>query len=68
VDASPVVAGKRVFAPSLDSNLYILDLESGKQLDKIMLDGPIQASPAIAEGRLILGTTKGTVYCFGAKK
>ncbi|HEY7330608.1 MAG TPA: PQQ-binding-like beta-propeller repeat protein [Gemmataceae bacterium] len=68
VDASPVVVGKRVFAPSLDGNLYILDLESGKQIDKITLDGPIQGSPAVADGFLILGTTKGTVYCFGAKK
>jgi outer membrane protein assembly factor BamB len=67
VDASPVVAGKRVYVPSLDGNLYVLDL-AGKQLDKIPLDGPILASPAIAGNRLVIGTTKGTVYCFGAKK
>jgi outer membrane protein assembly factor BamB len=68
VDGSPVVAGKRVYAPSLDGNLYVLDLASGRQLDKIQLDGPILGSPALAVGRLIVGTNKGTVYCFGAKK
>jgi outer membrane protein assembly factor BamB len=62
------VVGKRVFAPSLDGNLYVLDLASGRQLDKIQLDGSIAGSPAVAEGRLILGTTKGTVYCLGARK
>ncbi|HEY7423987.1 MAG TPA: PQQ-binding-like beta-propeller repeat protein [Gemmataceae bacterium] len=68
VDASPVVVGKRVFAPSQDGNLYVLDLANGKQLDKVRLDGPISGSPAVAAGRLVLGTNKGTVYCLGAKK
>jgi outer membrane protein assembly factor BamB len=68
VDASPVVAGKRVYAPSLDGNLYVLDLASGRQLDKVQLDSPILSSPAVAAGRLVVGTNKGTVYCFGAKK
>jgi outer membrane protein assembly factor BamB len=68
MDASPVVAGKRIFAPSLDGNLYILDLDNGKQLNKIALDGPILGSPAVVGDSLVLGTTKGTVYCFGAKK
>ncbi|HTU18888.1 MAG TPA: PQQ-binding-like beta-propeller repeat protein [Gemmataceae bacterium] len=68
MDGSPVVAGKRVYAPSLDGNLYVLDLDSGKQLDKIQLDGPILGSPALAADRLVLGTSKGTVYCFGARK
>jgi outer membrane protein assembly factor BamB len=67
LDASPVVAGKRVFVPSLDGHLYVLDL-AGKQLDKIKLDGPIPGSPAVADGRLLIGTGKGTIYCFGAKK
>jgi outer membrane protein assembly factor BamB len=68
VDASPVIAGKRVYAPSLDGHLYVLALADGKQLDKIKLDGPIAGSPAVAAGRLLIGTTKGTLYCFGEKK
>ena len=68
MDASPVIVGKRVFAPSLDGNLYVLDLANGKQLAKIELDDAVSGSPAVAAGRLIIGTSKGTVYCFGAKK
>jgi outer membrane protein assembly factor BamB len=67
VDASPVVAGGRVYAASLDGKLYVLDLKTGQQLQKIALDGPVSASPAVAGGRLLIGTQKGTLYCFGAK-
>jgi outer membrane protein assembly factor BamB len=68
VDASPVVAGDRVYAASLDGKLYVLDLKTGQQLQKIVLDGPISASPAVAGGRLLIGTQKGTLYCFGEKQ
>jgi outer membrane protein assembly factor BamB len=68
VDASPVVAGDRVYAPSMDGNLYVLELATGKLVQKVVLDSPVAASPAVAGGRLIVGTTKGTLYCLGEKK
>jgi len=68
VDASPVIAGNRVYAGSLDGNLYVLDLATGKEIQKLTLDSPVTGSPAIAQGRLMVGTDKGTVYCLGAKK
>jgi hypothetical protein len=30
--------------------------------------GGVTGSPAVAAGRLLVGTEKGTLYCFGAKK
>jgi hypothetical protein len=36
-------------------------------LQKIELDAPVVGSPAVAEGRLLIGTTKGTLYCLGKK-
>jgi outer membrane protein assembly factor BamB len=68
VDASPIVAGQRVYAPSMDGKLYVLELATGRLVQKIALDSSITASPAVAGGRLVVGTTKGTVYCLGAKK
>jgi outer membrane protein assembly factor BamB len=68
VDASPLVVGQRVYSPSMDGKLYVLDLATGRLLQKLALDGPIAASAAVADGRLVLGTTKGTLYCLGAKK
>jgi outer membrane protein assembly factor BamB len=68
VDASPVIAGNRVYASSLDGNLYVLDLATGKVLQKLTLDSPVTGSPAVSKGCLFVGTQKGTLYCLGAKK
>jgi len=67
-DSSPVVAGNHVYCGSHDGRLYVLELDSGKELQRIQLDGPVDASPAVSNGQLVIGTTKGTVYCFGAAK
>jgi outer membrane protein assembly factor BamB len=67
IDASPVVAGERIYAPSMDHKLYVLDLK-GRLVQKIPLDDAIMASPAVAGDRLIVATSKGTVYCLGAKQ
>jgi outer membrane protein assembly factor BamB len=66
VNSSPVIAGQRVYAGSMDGNLYVLDLAMGTLLQKIDL-GPISASPAVADGRLVIGTEKGVVYCLGSR-
>jgi outer membrane protein assembly factor BamB len=68
VNSSPVVAGARVYAASIDHYLYVLDLNKGTQLQKIDLGGPITASPAVSGGRLVIGTEKGVVFCLGEKK
>jgi RNA polymerase sigma factor (sigma-70 family) len=67
VDSSPVVVGSRVFVGSLDSKLYVLDLTKGTELKKFDLGSAVLASPAVAEGCLVIGTEKGVVYCFGKK-
>jgi outer membrane protein assembly factor BamB len=66
VDGSAVIAGDRVYIGSFDRKLYVFDL-AGKKLDAIELDGAIIGSPAVADGCLVIGTEKGTVYGFGAK-
>jgi outer membrane protein assembly factor BamB len=64
VDSSPVIAGDRIYVGSVDKCLYVIDLEKGTQIQKIKLDGKIAGSPAVGEGCLVIGTDKGTVYCF----
>ena len=70
VDCSPVIVGDRVIVGAKDRNgsLYVLDLAKGTQRAKIELDGAIIGSPAVADGKLVIGTEKGTVYCLGAKQ
>jgi outer membrane protein assembly factor BamB len=62
------VAGTRVYVGSFDKHLYVLDLASGKQIQKLPLGGSIIASPAIGGGCLVIGNDKGIVHCLGAAK
>jgi len=64
VDGSPVITlDAVVHVGCLDGKLYSLDLATGKELGVVELDDGISASPAIVDGKLIIGTQKGTLYC-----
>ncbi len=64
VDGSPVITQDGVVhVGSLDGRLYSLDLTTGKQLGVVELDDGISASPAVVDGKLFIGTQKGTFYC-----
>jgi len=67
VDASPLIVGDRVFAPSGDGNLYLLDLATGKEVWKFASGSRISASPAIAGGRLVVSGEDGQVFCFDVR-
>ncbi len=71
VDASPVIAGDRVYACSTDGRLYTLDLETGKILWQKQFNGALLGSPAVIGGdspRLVIATERGVVYCLIEKK
>ncbi|QVL30543.1 PQQ-binding-like beta-propeller repeat protein [Telmatocola sphagniphila] len=67
VDSSPIIVGDKIFIGSLDRTFYVLDLK-GTKLQQFDLDGAIIGSPAYSDGKILLGTDKGTVFCFGSKK
>jgi outer membrane protein assembly factor BamB len=69
VDASPVVVGERVYVGCLsdDGNFYVLDLKSGKLIQEIELDSPVTGSVAVGQDCVLVGTDRGTLYCFGKK-
>jgi outer membrane protein assembly factor BamB len=69
VDSSPVVAGQRVYVGSLDGKLYVLELANGKEVQAIALGTRgILASPAVSNGRLVIGTVDGVLVCLGKKE
>lgn len=69
VDASPVVVGGRVYVGSMsrDGLFYVLDLKSGRKLQEVDVDGPVTGSAAVGPDCVLVGTDRGTLYCFGAK-
>lgn len=67
VDASPVIVGNRVYVGSLSrgGEFYVLDLNTGRQIQQILLDSAVSGSVAVSGQYLLVGTEKGTLYCFG---
>jgi outer membrane protein assembly factor BamB len=59
------VAGSRVYIGGNDGKLYVLDAASGKSLFEFDAGGPMPASPAVAAGRLVIGSQDGKLFCFG---
>jgi outer membrane protein assembly factor BamB len=64
-DASPVICDSRVWVGGLDGNLYAFNTADGSESWSYQLSGQLLASCAIAQGRIIAVTDKGTVACFG---
>jgi outer membrane protein assembly factor BamB len=69
VDGSPVVVGNRVYVGCLsnDGNFYVLDLATGKKVQEIHLDSAVTGSVSVGPDCVLVGTDRGTLYCFGAK-
>ena len=61
-----MILGNRIFAGSSDGNIYALDFATGKQVWKFTAGAEVKASPAIAHGKLVIGTSDGAIYCFGS--
>jgi outer membrane protein assembly factor BamB len=57
-----------VYIGSSDGRLYVLDLKTGAKLFAFEAGAALTASPAIAGGRVVIGTDDGRVYCLGAKQ
>jgi outer membrane protein assembly factor BamB len=61
-----VVVGKRVFIGTTSGLLLALDVASGSKAWEYDAGAAITAGPAAGQGRLVVGTLDGVVYCFGA--
>ena len=62
-----MIAGKRAFIAVLNGDIHALDLATGKSAWSFEAGSQILASPAIADGRMVIGTADGQLYCFGGK-
>jgi outer membrane protein assembly factor BamB len=46
----------------------MVGLESGKEIWNYEIGKAITASPAVVDGRVVIGSEDGSVYAFGGKK
>ncbi|HVX13499.1 MAG TPA: PQQ-binding-like beta-propeller repeat protein [Pirellulales bacterium] len=65
--SSPVVVGRHVFVAASNGRLYSFDLAIGDNLWEYDAGGHFLASPAIAQGRLVIGNDAGELFCFGRR-
>ncbi len=67
--STPVIDNSSVYVDTVDSNLYSLDLNSGKINWKQTLDGPLLfgAQPLTVNGRVFAATSYGKIVAFSAK-
>ena len=68
VDSSPVIVGERVFFGTVGGELVALSLDSGEKVGEFVIGASIIASPSVAEGKLVIGTDDGRIYCFGERE
>ena len=60
----PVLAGKRLFVPSMISDkLTAFDTDSGKELWRFYTDGPVRFAPAIWKNKIFIACDDGYLYC-----
>jgi outer membrane protein assembly factor BamB len=43
----------------------VLDTATGKPVQEFEAGAPLSASPAVAAGRLVIGSTDGKLFCLG---
>jgi outer membrane protein assembly factor BamB len=54
-----------VYVGSSDGRLYGLSVATGRKEWEFDAGAALTASPAIAAGRIVIGSTDGALYCFG---
>ena len=60
-----MVTGESVVFGSDDGSIYAVSTKDGSQLWSYEVGQPVQSSPCIAGGRLVMGADDGVIYGFG---
>lgn len=63
--AGVVLNSNRLYVPSTDGNLYVLNAETGEEVDHTHI-GDVWSTPALADGTLYLGTMEGHLRALNA--
>ncbi len=61
-----MIAGNRVVVAAADGRIIVLDLNTGDEKWLYEVKGEFIGSPAVSDGKIVVASSKGTVFCFGA--
>jgi outer membrane protein assembly factor BamB len=59
----PAIANEKPFFGSVNGDIHCLSAPSGEELWKVSVGEPIVFQPAVARGRVYLGTDSGSLIC-----
>lgn len=62
----PAVTAGRLYVTSSFGDLFVLDRRTGEELWSLNVGSPILSQPTVAAGRVLVGTSDGTLYGFEA--
>jgi outer membrane protein assembly factor BamB len=62
----PAVTSTRLYVTSAFGDLFVLDRVTGEEVWALNVGTPILSQPAVADGKVYLGTADGTLYGFEA--
>ncbi len=68
MESSPVIVGDAAYYATGRGRLFGVGLKDGEERWTFEAGGSFKASPAVSEGRLVIGNTDGVLYCFGEKE
>jgi outer membrane protein assembly factor BamB len=67
--SSPVIVGDLAIAATIRGRLHAVELSSGKEAWHADMGGKFVASPAVSDGRIVLGNAEdATIYCLASSK
>ncbi len=65
IEGSVVIVGNLVLMGDSGGTFFVLSLEDGRTLWKDIVGGSLIASPAVADRRVVISSTSGTIVCYG---
>lgn len=66
-DSSPVIAGNQIIIAGADGRVARFDLKTGSEFPVVELKGAFLGSPAVDNGKVVLASDRGDIFCLGAK-
>lgn len=67
-DASPIISGQNVIIAAADGRILRYELKTGKELWMFEVKRGFIGPPAVADGKLVLTNSRGSIFCFGERK